>query len=198
MVIDRVPRPSPSSFGIGGVAPGPPAPTVVTHGSPMGRWGYHVAPLGADGPNGAVRSGGTDDDDDDDDDGPRAGCPSVAAEEGRGTDARTVPRAPPARSLLDILPKSLGDPTSLSRRFDEICALALMEDCQAQGNGGNATAASASAASSSKGGSSNAASSVATTLAEEMDEVLVPIEDWMEAPEGMRICGSEKFVIGPL
>jgi hypothetical protein len=39
---------------------------------------------------------------------------------------------------------------------------------------------------------------VATTLAEEMDEVLVPIEDWMEAPEGMRIYGSEKFVIGPL
>jgi hypothetical protein len=73
-----------------------------------------------------------------------------------------------------------------------------MEDYQAQGNGGNATAASASAASSSKGGSSNAASSVATTLAEEMDEVLVPIEDWMEAPEGMRIYGSEKFVIGPL
>ena len=91
---DRVPRPSPSSFGIGGVAPGPHAPTVVTYGSPMGRWGYHVAPLGADGPNCAVRSGGTDDDDDDDgddDDGPRAGCPSVAAEEGRGTDARTAP-----------------------------------------------------------------------------------------------------------
>jgi hypothetical protein len=60
------------------------------------------------------------------------------------------------------------------------------------------TAASASAASSLKGGSSNATSLVATTLAEEMDKVLVPIEDWMEAPEGMRIYGSEKFVIGPL
>ena len=100
---DRVPRPSPSSFGIGGVAPGPPAPTVVTYGSPMGRWGYHVAPLGADGPNCAVRSGSTNDDNDDnddddddnddnDDDGPRVGCLSVAAEEGRGTNARTAPR----------------------------------------------------------------------------------------------------------
>ena len=196
MVIDCVPRPSPSSFGIGDIAPGPPAPTVVTYGSPMRRWGYHVAPLGADGPNGAVRSGGTDDDDDDDDDdvdGLRAGCPSVAAEEGRGTDARPAPRAPPARSLLDILPKSLGDPTWLLQRIDEICALALMEDYQAQGNGGTATAASASMASLLKGGSSNAASS----HAEEMDEVLVPIEDWMEAPEGIRIYGSERFVIGP-
>jgi enhancer of polycomb-like protein len=192
VVIDRVPRPSTSSFGLGGGGgvSGPPEPTVVTYGLPMGRCGYHVAPLGADGPHYAVRSGGPNDDDE--------GGPSVAAEEGRGTDAKTAPRAPPARNLLDLLPKSLGDPTSLSRRIEEICVLALMEDYQTQGNGGTATAVSASAASSLKGGSNNAASSVTMTLAEEMDEVLVPIEDWMEAPEGMRIYGSEKFVIGPL
>ena len=76
--------------------------------------------------------------------------------------------------------------------------MGLMEDYQAQGNGNIATAMSGSAASLLKGGNSNALSSVATTLAEEMDEVLVPIEDWMEAPEGMKIYGSEKFVIGPL
>ena len=28
--------------------------------------------------------------------------------------------------------------------------------------------------------------------------VLVPIEDWMEAPEALNVYGSEKFVIGPL
>jgi hypothetical protein len=33
---------------------------------------------------------------------------------------------------------------------------------------------------------------------EEMDEVLIPIQDWFEAPESMKIYGSEKFVIGPL
>jgi hypothetical protein len=196
VVIDHVPRPLPSLFCIGNIAPGPPAPTVVTYGLPMGRWGYHVAPLGADGLNGAVRSGGINNNHDNN--GPQVGCPSVAAKEGRGTDARTAPRAPPARSLLDILQKSLGDPTLLSRRIDKIYALALMEDYRAQGNGGTATAASLSTASSLKGGSSNAASLMATTLAEEMNEVLVPIEDWMDAPEGMRIYRSEKFVISHL
>ena len=29
---------------------------------------------------------------------------------------------------------------------------------------------------------------------EEMDEVLIPIQDWFEAPESMKIYGSEKFV----
>ncbi len=29
---------------------------------------------------------------------------------------------------------------------------------------------------------------------EEMDEVLIPIRDWFEAPESMKIYGSEKFV----
>ncbi|KAL3785513.1 hypothetical protein ACHAW5_005267 [Stephanodiscus triporus] len=191
IIIDRVPRPSPSSFGFGGGGAGPPAPTVVTYGSPMGRCGYHVTPLGADGPNYAVRASGTDDDD-----GSRGGGPNVA--EGGGTDARTAPKAPPARSLVDLLPKSLGDVTSLSQRIKEICAMGLMEDYQAQGNGNMATAVSTSVASSLKGVNSNAPSSVAMTLAEEMDEVLVPIEDWMEAPEGMMMYGSEKFVIGPL
>jgi hypothetical protein len=101
VVIDRVPCPSTSSFGLGsrGGVSGPPEPTVVTYGSPMGRCGYHVAPLGADGPHYAVHSGGPDDDD--------KGGPSVAAKEGRGTDAKKAPRAPPARNLLDLLPKSL-------------------------------------------------------------------------------------------
>ena len=41
-------------------------------------------------------------------------------------------------------------------------------------------------------------SSVAATLEEEMDEILVPIEGWMEAPEELEVCGLEKFVIDPL
>ncbi len=181
MIIDRIPRPS-STFGVGGGAP-----IVVTYGSPMGMCGYHLAPLGADGPNAARPSGDPDDDDE-----PRGNLQNVA-EVGRGTDARTAPRAPPAQNLIDLLPKSLGDAKLLSRRIEEICALGLMEDYQAL-----ATTASVSASSSFKAGNNNVASSGTTTLAEEIDEVLVPIEDWMEAPEGMRLYGSEKFVIGPL
>ena len=163
MVIDRVPRPLPAfSLGLGGGGggvPGPPEPAVVTYGRPMGRCRYHAAPLGADGPRCPVRPGGLDDDEDDD--GPRGGGGAgVAAEGGVGTDARTAPRAPPARNLLDLLPKSLGDPTSLSRRIEEICALALMEDYQSRGsNGGIAASASASAGSSVKGGGNIAPSS---------------------------------------
>ncbi|KAL3817260.1 hypothetical protein ACHAXA_007114 [Cyclostephanos tholiformis] len=189
IIIDRVPRPS-FMFGGGGVA-GPPAPTVVTYGSPMGMCEYHLAPLGADGPNAVRSSGGLDNDD-----GSRGSNPDVS-EEGRGTDARSAPRAPPARNLEDLLPKSLGDATLLSRRIEEICALGLMEDYRAKAIGGIDTAASASA--SSRAGNNNVASSGATTtLADEMDEILVPIEDWMEAPEGLRLYGSERFVIGPL
>ena len=35
-------------------------------------------------------------------------------------------------------------------------------------------------------------------LGKNIHEVLVPIEDWMEAPEALNIYSSEKFVIGPL
>ena len=52
-----------------------------------------------------------------------------------------------------------------------------------------------STSSSSKGGGS---SSTAAALEGEMDEILVSIEDWMEAPEGLKVYGLEKFVIGPL
>ena len=55
-----------------------------------------------------------------------------------------------------------------------------------------------------KSGDGNATSLAAATAEEEealgknIHEVLVPIEDWMEAPEALNIYGSEKFVIGPL
>jgi hypothetical protein len=43
-----------------------------------------------------------------------------------------------------------------------------------------------------------AAGTSSSLAMEEMDEVLIPIQDWFEAPESMKIYGSEKFVIGPL
>ena len=57
---------------------------------------------------------------------------------------------------------------------------------------------------SNKSGHANA-TPLAAAMAEEEEalgknihEVLVPIEDWMEAPEALNIYSSEKFVIGPL
>ena len=49
------------------------------------------------------------------------------------------------------------------------------------------------------GGGGDAKGAVAVeALGKNIHEVLVPIEDWMEAPEALNVYGSEKFVIGPL
>ena len=147
----------------------PPPPTVITYGSGMQRSGYHINVLGADGPNYTPNtSGGTD------------GDKARNYSRGKGTSADTAPRAPPAQQLEDLMPKSLGDPKLLSRRIEEICAMGLVEDCQT----------SAEASLSAKG-------SIAPIDSDDVDEVLIPIEDWMEAPDG-QIYGKERFVIGPL
>ncbi|KAL7551960.1 hypothetical protein ACHAWF_015170 [Thalassiosira exigua] len=196
IVIDRVPRPNPYAVGPGMPPRLPPPPTVVTYGSPPPRAGYDVAPLGTDGPNYTVEGSP-------DKYGPNrsparrledgrwapSSSGSVAIEPGKGTDASTAPKAPPAQGLLDLalpLPGRGGGgddddgdtdgdkATSLSRRIAEICARGLVEDQEA-----------ASATGTDEGDN-------------DLDEVLVPIEDWMEAPAGAGIYGSEQFVVGPL
>mmetsp|Transcript_8761 Transcript_8761/g.15936 ORF Transcript_8761/g.15936 Transcript_8761/m.15936 type:complete len:960 (+) Transcript_8761:72-2951(+) len=196
IVIDRVPCPSFSSSYI----PSSPPPTVITYGSGMERSGYDIAILGADGPNYSIPSSP-------DDklllDTPNKNTSEGGGTIGGGTNAKSAPKASPAQCLLDLLPKPLGkNPTLLSSRIEEICALGLMEDYQKNASTSTTAATTTAAASSavstlssSKGGGS---SSVAAALEEEMDEILVPIEDWMEAPEGLKVYGVEKFVIGPL
>jgi len=184
IVVDRVPCPSSSLSTLHNTPP-----TVITYGSPMNRSGYDISTLGADGPNYSINSS------------PNKLGPNNT--EGTGTDAISAPKAPPAQQLVDLLPKSLGNTMVLSRRIEEICAFGLMEDYQTTQTG-TGTASAALVASSKGGNTTTAASSsssvggVALLQNEIMDEVLVPIEDWMEASESMKIYGSEKFVIGPL
>lgn len=191
IIIDRVPCPA-SEYTDEGIAQGsintsllPPAPTVITYGSPMKRSGYDIGTLGADGPNYRVDS--------------------FPNNNTKLYDAKSAPKAPPAKCLADLLPKSLGNTIALSRRIEEICALGLMEDYQNQlgsSTSSNAAVSGAAAISMSINGntasSSSAGVAAPATLSDEMDEILVPIEDWMEAPEALNLYGSEQFVIGPL
>lgn len=172
IIIDRFPCPSSSQPD----RDDPPPPKVITYGSGMKRFGYHTGILGADGPDynpnniRSERSGNHD-----------------ASPDNYKNNAATAPRAPPAYQLQDLMPKSLGDPKILSRRIEEICAMGIMEDHQA-------------AMEASRVANSNINAGVVGAMLEEdqgVDEVLVPIEDWMEAPEG-EIYGKERFVIGPL
>jgi enhancer of polycomb-like protein len=119
-----------------------------------------------------------------------------------------------------LLQPSLGDTTALTRKIEEICALGLMEDYHTarsnstssssnnnnNNNKGGGTSSSGTSATAHNSGSLSTGIPIMTTAAgtssslamEEMDEVLIPIQDWFEAPESMKIYGSEKFVIGPL
>ncbi len=187
IIIDRIPIPTCNYSNEGpcqgnSISTSPAAPTVVTYGSPMKRSGYDIGTLGADGPNYSVTANPNDN---------------------NLYDAKSAPKAPPAKCLADLLPKSLGDTIVLSRRIEEICALGLMEDYQNQlGNridgGSTATTAGVAASVSVTSASNNGNSAASAILSEEMDEILVPIEDWMEAPEALNLFGSEQFVIGPL
>ena len=117
-----------------------------------------------------------------------------------------------------LLKPSFGDTTALTRKIEEICALGLMEDYHTarsnstssssnnrnKGGGTSNSGGTAAAILSNSGSLSTGIMPVTTTATkntvamEEMDEVLIPIQDWFEAPESMKIYGSEKFVIGPL
>ena len=172
IVIDRVPCVSSTQN---------PRPNVITYGAPMNRSGYDVATLGADGPNFSMSSS------------PRKkgtvgsrGDESITTN-GLGTDAKTAPKKLPAQRLEDLLPKSfLGkDRKLLSRKIEEICARGLMEESRPE-----AAAAATVAPAQPKG--------LAAPIAEEfVDEILVPIEDWVEAPNG-EIYGVERYVLGPI
>mmetsp|Transcript_15311 Transcript_15311/g.33081 ORF Transcript_15311/g.33081 Transcript_15311/m.33081 type:complete len:829 (+) Transcript_15311:165-2651(+) len=156
IVIDRVPCPPPAS------EHDQPPPTVFTYGSEMKRSGYDVTVLGADGPKYNVNTSTTD----------------------NRFNAKGAPKATAASSLQELMPKSLGNQTLLSRRIEEICAMGLVEDYQSSTN-----------ADTSKGGNAAAGGS-AILVGDGLDETLVPLEDWMEASE--EIYGTEHFVIGPL
>ena len=192
IMIDRVPLPSSTSYVGGRPGRSDSPPTVVTYGTPMARSGYDVDTLGADGPNYNIGMS------------PPAGRRSL---EGVGTNAKTAPKVPPAQQLSDLLPQPLDNQATvaLSRKIEEICALGLLEDYKSQSaTTSTAHAISASVAAANKSGDGNATPLAAATAEEEaalgknIHEVLVPIEDWMEAPEALNIYGSEKFVIGPL
>ena len=217
IVIDRVPCPSDigqaTSLHDGfstALLPATTTPTVVTYGSPMPRSGYHTCTLGADGPNYSI-------DGSPDKYGPGRSPNQVelrsaaASGSGMGTDAKSAPRVPPAKSLLELLPKSLGNngTSVLSRKIEEICALGLMEDVQMMStsgaglrlpHGGGPASGTNAAASSTKssGHAATTSPTAATLLSDDFDEVLVPIEDWMEAPDGLKLYGAEKFVLGPI
>jgi len=167
IIIDRVPFVSNAQN---------PRPNVITYGTPMNRSGYDVATLGADGPNFIMNSS------------PRrkgAGVESITTD-GMGTDAKTAPKKLPAQRLEDLLPKSFmgKDRKLLSRKIEEICAMGLMDESRP------VVAAATAAPAQPKG--------VVAPIAEEfVDEVLVPIEDWVEAPNG-EIFGVERYVLGPI
>mmetsp|Transcript_28063 Transcript_28063/g.56363 ORF Transcript_28063/g.56363 Transcript_28063/m.56363 type:complete len:809 (+) Transcript_28063:2-2428(+) len=170
IIIDRVPCVSSTQN---------PQPHVITYGAPMKRSGYDVATLGADGPNFSMSNSPR-----------RKGAPVAGGEsistDGMGTDAKTAPKKLPAQRLEDLFPKSfLGkDRKLLSRKIEEICARGLMEESRP-------VAAAATAAPALPKGS-------AAPVAEEfVDEMLVPIEDWVEAPNG-EIFGVERYVLGPI
>ena len=212
IIIDRVPLPSAAayndynSYNEGGPSPSP--PTVITYGSPMKRSGYDIGTLGADGPYYSVNFN------------PPNKTTTTTTSLNHNNyvlyDAKSAPKTPPAKCLADLLPKSLGDTIALSRRIEEICALGLMEENHQIGSsfggsssaagGGTGGAASVSVSSTSNGISASSSSSTtgagvaaaSASLSEEMDEILVPIQDWMEAPEALNLYGSEQFVIGPL
>ena len=183
IIIDRVPFQSSS------IITNCDPPTVITYGTPMNRSGYNATTLGADGPNYSINSS------------PNKLCNPNNSER-RGTNAKTGLKVPLAQQLSDLLPKPVDNTNNvLSRKIEEICAMGLLEDYQ---NNQKSKAASSSAVSSSVSSfkNGNATSSAAATTAayggEDVHEILVPIEDWLEAPESLKIYGSEKFVVGPL
>ena len=184
IIVDRVPRPS-AAFSSEGQSP-----AVVTYGAPMARSGYDLSDLGVDNPGYAA--------------GAAAGSPgnkTGGSAGGRSTrfgsagvtgcDARTAPKASHAASLSDLVQK-FDDPEEVSRRIELICARGLVSDCQ-----DSAAAAAAQAAgtttSKGRGGAGDAASSAAIA-GRGSEEVLVPLDDWSEAPEGT--YGRERFVVG--
>ena len=157
-----------------------PQPRIITYGAPMIRSGYHVATLGADGPsfrmsNSPRKKGLTE-----------AGGDSNVTNE-TGADARTAPKQPPSQRLQDLFPKSfLGkDHQLLSRKIEEICARGLMEESKP------VSTAPIAAPAQTKG------VLAAPVVDETVDEILVPIEDWVEAPNG-EIFGAERYVLGPI
>ncbi|KAL7496607.1 hypothetical protein ACHAWT_009283 [Skeletonema menzelii] len=170
IIIDRVPCVSNTQN---------PQPHVITYGAPMKRAGYDVATLGADGPNFSMgnspRKKGT----------PVKGSESITTN-GKGTDAKTAPKKLPAQRLEGLFPRSfLGkDRKLLSRKIEEICARGLMEESRPVAD------AAIVAPAQPKG-------SVAPVAEEFVDEILVPIEDWVEAPNG-EIYGVERYVLGPI
>lgn len=134
-----------------------------------------------------------------------------ATDECRGTDAKSAPKAPPARKLLELLPPDLDeDHGVLSRSIEEICARGLVEDAEEErarsssGHGSGVNAAGSGSASavvstaSSNKSSAGSATTVTGLMQDQLDEVLVPIEEWMETPDALKAYGSEKFFIGPL
>ena len=178
IIIDRVPFQSSS---ISNCDP----PTVITYGTPMNRSGYNATTLGADGPNYSINSS------------PNKLCNPNNSER-RGTNAKTGLKVPLAQQLSDLLPKPVDNTNNvLSRKIEEICAMGLLEDYQNNQKSKSAATSSAvsSSVSSSKNGNATPAATATAYGGEDVHEVLVPIEDWMEAPEAMKIYGSEKFVI---
>jgi hypothetical protein len=170
IIIDRVPCVSNTQN---------PRPNVITYGAPMNRSGYDVATLGADGPNFSMNNSAR-----------KKGAAGAGGEsittDGMGTDAKTAPKKLPAQRLEDLLPKSFmgKDRKLLSRKIEEICARGLMEESRP------VAAAAIAAPAQPKG--------LVAPIAEEfVDEVLVPIEDWVEAPSG-EIFGVERYVLGPI
>lgn len=129
-------------------------PRVVTYGSGMAVSGYHTSTLGADGQNFNI---------------------DEASKSNIKSNSEDAPKVPAAESLEDILPPSLGNPTALSRRIEEICAMGVMEDYQL-------------------GVEQQQQHKV--MLGNDNAEVLVPVEDFLNAPPNF--YGKEQFVIGPL
>ena len=193
IIVDRVPRPSAAFSSEGRL------PAVVTYGAPMARTGYDLSDLGVDNPGYAASAGKMAS--------PGGHRPAVGSPGGRSTrfgsatvtgcDARTAPKARHAGSLSDLVRK-FDDPGEVSRRIELICAQGLVADCQDSAAAASAQAAGG-ATSKGRGGAGDAAASSAAAAAiagRGAEEVLVPLEDWEEAPEGT--YGRERFVIGPI
>lgn len=128
--------------------------------------------------------------------------------DGREVGAEGASRA----ELLELLPPDLDeDHDALSRRIEEICARGFVEDAEEEmarsssghGSGVNAAGSGSASAVVSTASSNKCSAGSATTVTglimqDQLDEVLVLIEEWMETPDALKAYGSEKFVIGPL
>ena len=111
-----------------------------------------------------------------------------------------LPRSTSPLHDLLLQQPSFGDTTALTRKIEEICArrtitlLVVIVLGVVAITGTKVEVLDSGSLSTGIMPVTTTANTNTVAAMEEMDEVLIPIRDWFEAPESMKIYGSEKFV----